>query len=101
VDEVLRQAGNGVLVYTFLVSFAFCVAYQLYARWRATEFGRSLMLYQIAMTTLLGFIAIRLVGLDTGPLVRLVVFTVIPIALTWRLVVLIKVQRGMRKEDHK
>lgn len=102
-DDPSQVIGNVLIVYTFLISLAFCVSYQLYAKWTATDFGRSLMLYQIAMTLILGFVAIRVIGIDTGPVIRLTVFAVVPLALTWRLIVLIKIQRlsrRARKENH-
>lgn len=92
---------NGLVIYTFLISLAFCIAYHFAARWWETEFGKSLMIYQIAMTGVLGLTLPRLLlGGDTPffQYVRLAVFSVVPLALTWRLLVLIKVQRRARRD---
>lgn len=100
-SDLLQTFGNVLVVYTFIVSALFCVAYQLYARWTETNFGRSLMLYQVAMTLIMGFISVRVIGIETGPLPRIIVFAVVPLALTWRLIVLLRLQRLSRKEDRK
>lgn len=97
--------GNGLVIYTFMISLAFCVAYHFAARWWETEFGRSLMIYQVAMTLVLGLTLPRLlVGGDNliFQYVRIAVFAVVPLALTWRLIVLIKVQRRANRDgaDH-
>lgn len=99
-DEVLRQIGNVLIIYTFVASIGFCVAYHFMARWWETSFGMSLMIYQISMSAVLGLSTLRLIT-DNGEgwaMIRLLVFIGVPVALTWRLAVLIKLQRDKRRE---
>jgi len=96
--------GNALVIVTFLVSLAFCVVYHLKARWWENEFGKSLMTYQLAITGVLGLAIPRIfMGSDNivYMILRIFVFTCVPVALAWRLSVLIKVQsRRARKENH-
>lgn len=103
-DEILRTAGNVLIVYTFLASTAFCVIYHFSARWASTSFGRSLMLYQVSMSIVLGLSVFRITSSMEGTgfaILRLVIFVAVPLALTWRLVVMIRLQWRARKGDHK
>lgn len=98
--EILRVA---LILITFVASFIFVITYHLVAKWWSSEFGRSLMIYQVAMTIILGLSTLTAIFGRTGWIVAigLAVFLMIPIALIWRTVVLIKIQRQSRKEDHK
>lgn len=102
-DQLLRHAGDVLVVWTFVVSFAFVVIYHLRAAWWESSFGKSLMTYQVAMTTVLGLSIVRLVlGGSEHPFfawLRLGVFVVVPLALTWRIIVLVRLQRRRKNDD--
>lgn len=101
-DSAIRLAGQILVLLTFLSSLGFVVTYHFLARWWETEFGRSLMIYQIAMTVILGLSAFQtFTGFHHSALTvfGLVVFAVVPLALTWRLLVLIRAQRRARRDD--
>lgn len=97
--EILRVA---LILITFASSLIFVITYHLVAKWWSNEFGRSLMIYQVAMTIILGMSALTAIFGRTDWIVAigLAVFLTIPIALIWRTVVLIKIQR-QSKEDQK
>lgn len=85
---------------TFLASGAFVITYHVLARWWETSFGKSLMTYQLCMTIILGLSTVQtLTGIDHPALsiFGLVVFAVVPWALIWRVVVLIRAQRKASK----
>lgn len=93
---MLSVVGDVLVIWTFLASLAFVIVYHIRAAWWDNDFGRSLMTYQIAMTVVLGLALPRIFwGGDhlVFQILRVVVFTAVPVALTWRLVVLIRVQR--------
>jgi uncharacterized membrane-anchored protein len=98
-----EQIGNVLVLYTFFVSLAFVVVYQLTARWWESSIGRSLMTYQIAMTLIMGVTAVTSIfDMQTNPTVQaimLFIFSAVPVALTWRLIALVKVQRTMRNRE--
>jgi hypothetical protein len=91
-----------LIIWTFVMSLAFCGYYQFAAKWWLNEFGRSLMIYQLSMTLLLGFTVINMIFGEMPIPVQvagIVTLAVVPFALTWRLIVLIKVQREVRRGD--
>ncbi len=96
--EFLRVALIGI---TFLASLAFVITYHVIAKWWSSEFGRSLMIYQVAMTAILGLSSLTSIfgRADWIVIVGIPIFLVVPIALVWRTVVLIKIQRQAKKED--
>lgn len=94
--EVSMTIGNGLLIITFLLALAYAVVYHFTSRWWESEFGRSLMSLKIAIAAVTGLAVPRILwGLNSPAytLLRLVVFIAVPVALAWRLVVLIKLQR--------
>ncbi len=95
-DRTLMVIGNGLVIATFVLALAYAVTYHLTARWWTSEFGRSLMSLKIAIAAVTGLAVPRIIwGLDhvLFNVLRLVVFTAVPLALAWRLAVLIKTQR--------
>lgn len=86
---------------TFLTSLVFVILYNRFARWRETSFGRSLMTYQICMTVLLGD---ALVQSHTGAkslgfqIAGMLIYSGVPCALIWRIVVLIRLQRSVSRD---
>lgn len=91
-DSVIMMISKVEVVSTAVVSALFCVAYHFLSRWWKSEFGRTLMVYQLGMTGVLGLSTLQLL---IGPhmwitYVGLLVFAVVPIGLAGRLWVLIK-----------
>ncbi len=104
---MLATVSNALILWTFLASLTFCVVYHILTRWWNNAFGRSLMTYQLGMTFILGISAFQsLTGLGlnlASQIVGLTVFSVVPLALTWRLYVLITASRKAKQEhgpDH-
>jgi len=100
-DALLRTVGDVLVIWTFVASLAFVVSYHITARWWESAFGKSLMIYQIAMTLVLGLTIPRIIiGVDhiAFATLRFIVFAVVPLALTWRISVLIRVQHKSRKD---
>ncbi|MFI7042601.1 hypothetical protein ACIBI0_38490 [Microbispora rosea] len=99
----LTTLATVLVVADFVTSLAFCVAYHLVARWWHHPFGTSLMIYQGLMTVVMGFTAWRFLTRADFPLVaniaRTVVFAALPIALIWRTVVMIRVQRREGRQE--
>lgn len=97
--EVLRVALIGV---TFLCSLAFVITYHTVAKWWGSSFGRSLMTYQVAMTIILGLSALTSIFGRTDWIVAIgvAVFLMVPIALIWRTVILIKIQRQAKEDQN-
>lgn len=95
-DVLLRHIGDILVIITFVTSLAFVIVYHLSARWWENDFGKSLMTYQVTMTIVLGLSISRIVlGGSEHPLfgwLRFGVFAVVPLALTWRIAVLIRLQ---------
>lgn len=101
-DDFLRIWAQLIVTLTFVSSAAFCVTYHVIARWWENAFGRSLMIYQISMTLILGLSTVQTwTGFQHPALSSfgLAVFSVVPLALTWRLLVLIRAQRKAKESD--
>lgn len=91
-----------LITLTFLASLAFVVIYHVLAKWRETSFGRSLMTYQVSMTALLGLSTVQGVIHTTSPVfitAGLVILATVPLALIWRIIVMIQLQRGVNDTD--
>lgn len=101
--EHLQRVGDVLIIWTFLASAGFVILYHVTAKWWNTDFGKSLMTYQLAMTLVLGLSIVRIVlGSSEHPLfawIRLGVFVVVPLALTWRIIVLVRLQRQKKGRD--
>ena len=99
----VQHAGDALIIWTFLASAGFVILYHLKATWWGSDFGKSLMTYQLAMTLVLGLSIVRIVlgGSEHPAFVyfRLAVFVVVPLALTWRIVVLVRLQRRKKNDD--
>lgn len=99
---MVNTIGTILVIADFIASLAFCITYHVLARWWETEFGKSLMIYQILMTLTLGLVIPRLVFGTTSNVfewTRIVIFGILPFAVTWRLVVMIKAQRKVAHDD--
>lgn len=101
--DLLMMIGNALLIATFLLASAYAIVYHFTARWWENEFGRSHMAMKIALAAVTGLAIPRILtgaNSDWYLLLRLAVFVAVPLTLAWRLVVLIKIQRKARREDH-
>jgi cytochrome bd-type quinol oxidase subunit 2 len=100
--SLIGTIGTILVIADFIASLAFCVTYHVLARWWKTEFGKSLMIYQILMTLTLGLAIPRIIfGISSSIFewARLIVFAVLPIAVVWRMVIMIKAQRKASEHD--
>lgn len=93
--EVLRWLGNILIAWSACVGVASVVAH-LRVRWWATEMGRHLLAYMSVMAAVLVLSTIRIATGDSWwfQIVRLVVFSGVPIVMTQRLALQIKARRG-------
>lgn len=95
-------AGNILLVATAVLSWTFCGLYQLLAPWRQTEMGRNVMTKSLAIAAVTSLGSLRLIvgaSLDAPwfQAVRVGVFAVVPAAIAWRILILLKIQRDKRR----
>lgn len=101
-DQV-NAIATALVVADFVSSLVFCLMYHLVARWWRHPLGTSLMIYQVAMTVVMGFTAWRFLARADFPLAaniaRTVVFAVLPAALIWRTVVTLRVQRRKGRQE--
>jgi len=100
-SSLIGTIGTILVILDFVASLAFCITYHVLARWWETEFGKSLMIYQILMTLTLGLAIPRIIFGVSSPIfewTRLVLFAVLPIAVVWRMVVMIKAQRKVSEQ---
>lgn len=102
-SQTLMHISDALIIWTFLASAGFVILYHVTAKWWGNAFGKSLMTYQIAMTMVLGLSIVRIIlGGTEHPIfmyLRLAVFAVVPLALTWRIVVLVRLQRKEKGRD--
>lgn len=100
---MVNTVGTILVIADFVASMAFCITYHVLARWWETDFGKSLMIYQLLMTLTLGLAIPRIIFGATSNIfewARLVIFGVIPFAVVWRMVIMIKAQRKAKQDDH-
>lgn len=94
----LLVAGNAMVVLTALLAWAFCVIYHVKAPWWRSEIGRHVMTYSAVVAAVLTLSVVRMLGgasLETPwfQLVRLFVFAGVPVAIAWRIAILLRLQR--------
>lgn len=100
-DSTIMLISKIEVMATAVVSALFCVIYHFMSKWWQSEFGRTLMVYQLGMTGVLGLSMTQII---IGPhmwitYVGLAVFAVVPIALAGRLWVLIDARRPHESTD--
>lgn len=91
----VRDIGSWVLVLCAVLSLIFVIGYHFSAFWWETEVGKHLMSIAASEGAILTTQSLRIIfGLnqDWYEAVRLVVFLSLPVVLTWRLVILWKLQ---------
>lgn len=101
-NETLNTLFRVLIWATFILSIIWVIAYHVTARWWETDFGRSLMIYQVSMSIILGTTGVQtLYQIEhlAFSIFVLAVFAVVPLALAWRLLVLIRVQRRAGHDD--
>lgn len=98
--DALRYLGNVLVVGATIVG---AVSVYLHARvdWRASQMGRHLMFYMGAIESVFLLSCARLLIGDSWQfaLLRLFVFALVPLAMTQRMWLQIKAQRGTRPND--
>jgi hypothetical protein len=95
VEDIFQLIGNVLLIWAAVMATLSVI---LHARvpWRRSEMGRHLMAYMgvMAAVLVLGVIRIFIGDSPWFQLIRLVTFIGVPIAMTWRVWLQIKAQRG-------
>lgn len=91
--------GNGLLVWAAVVGVASVVVHAR-VNWWSSPMGRHLMAYMSVVAAVLTLGVVRLLLGDAWwfSLLRVVVFTGVPIVMTQRLVLQLRVQRAARSE---
>ena len=92
--DVLRWIGNGLMIWAAAVGVASVVVYSR-VQWWHSQIGRHLMTYQAIIAVVLVLSSIRIFIGDSWyfALLRLAVFTGVPLVMTQRLYLLIQAQR--------
>ena len=97
--ETLRYLGNGLAIWATFIGLGSVI---LHARvdWRSSQMGRHLMLYMGAIEAVFILSCIRMLIGDSWQfqLTRLIVFALVPLAMTQRFWLQLKAQRGVRDE---
>lgn len=91
--------GNLEVLFAAVLANAFCVLYHLRQPWWTTHVGQHIMTYSGVVAAVLDLSAVRILagaGLDVEwfRALRLIVFTGVPIAVGWRILILMRVPRG-------
>ena len=100
-DHWVQVVGNGEILWSALVGWASVVVYARVPWWH-TQLGRHLMAFMVIVTSVLTLSSIRVfadVGAWWFPVLRVAVFTGVPLVMTQRLWLLIKAQRNPERTD--
>lgn len=100
VTEALRTIGSVLIGLTAVLAVAAVVLHHLLADWRRTEAGRHAFTFEVALGLSLALWTLRLVvpeG-DWFLFVRLVAFALVPVALAWRIRIIVQVWRRNRQK---
>jgi hypothetical protein len=89
--------GNALVVLTAVLAWAFCVLYHFLAPWWRSTMGRNVMTYGLVVAAVLSLSVVRLAfgaAVDTPwfSVLRLVVFAGVPLAIGWRIAILVRLQ---------
>lgn len=93
--------GNALVILTTILAWAFCILYQILAPWWRSELGRNVMVYGLVVAAVLSLTTVRLLAgaaVETPwfSVLRLIVFSGVPVAIGWRIVILLRIQRDKR-----
>lgn len=99
---MIQHLGDGLVLFTAVLAIAFCVLYHLRQPWWQSHIGQHVMTYSAVVAAVLTLSAARIIagaGLDAAWFrsLRLLVFLGVPIAIGWRIVILMRVPRGRPK----
>jgi hypothetical protein len=101
---VVRDLGSWVIVLCAVLSLTFVVTYHFSALWWKSEIGKHLMAIAASEFLILATQSVRVItGVQSEcfELFRLFIFLSFPVVLTWRLVILWKLQvKPKREEGH-
>jgi len=100
VRELATWLGNGLIFWAASVGVASVIVHARVEWWRS-EMGRHLMAYMSVIAAVLALSCLRIIFGDSPwfSLLRLAVFTGVPIAMTQRLVLQLKAQRVAREME--
>ncbi|MEV4287339.1 hypothetical protein AB0K40_17685 [Nonomuraea bangladeshensis] len=102
VAEALHAIGSALIGLTAVLAIAAVVVHQLLARWWETEAGRHAFTFELALALSLTLWAVRL-AVPEGDwflAVRLIAFALVPIALAWRIRIIVQIwRRNRRRKD--
>lgn len=104
---MIEQIGNGLVLFTAVLALAFCALYHLRQPWWRSHVGQHIMTYSGVVAAVLTLSAARIIagaGLDAAwfRVLRLIVFAGTPVAIGWRIAILMSVPRGRpRRRDRK
>lgn len=98
--DLFQVAGSILIAVSAVLSVTAVVLHQLLARWWRTEAGRHTFTYEAVLALSLTLWAIRL-AVPEGDwflLVRLAAFALVPVALAWRIRIIVQMWRRSRRE---
>ena len=99
--ETMRYLGNGLAIWATIIGLGSVI---LHARvdWRSSQMGRHLMFYMGAIEAVFILSCIRMLIGDSWQfqLVRLIVFALVPLAMTQRFWLQLKAQRDVRADNY-
>lgn len=95
-------AGNVLVLITTVLGWTFCVLYHFLAPWWRTTMGRNVMTYGLVVAAVLSLSSARIIagaGLETTwfQVLRLIVFAGVPMAISWRIAILLRLQREQKR----
>jgi hypothetical protein len=96
---VIRLVGSALIVGTGVLAWLFVVLYHVRQPWWRSAMGQHIMTYSVVVTAVLTLSAIGiLIGRPAWfEVLRLVVFCGVPVAIGWRIVILLRVPPGRRR----
>jgi hypothetical protein len=100
VADMFQLVGSVLIAVSAVIAVTVVLAHHLLARWWRTEAGRHAFTFEAVLALSLGLWAVRLL-LPEGDwflLVRLVAFALVPVALAWRLRIIVQTWRRSRRE---
>jgi len=94
--------GNALVIITTALAWLFCVLYHFMAPWWRSEMGRNIMTYGLVVAVVLSLSVVRIVSdavVETPwfSVLRLITFAGVPVAIGWRIAILLRVQRQHRR----
>jgi hypothetical protein len=100
---VIVLIGNALIVLTTILAWTFCILYHAMAPWWRSQMGRNVMTYGLVVAAVLSLSVVRVafdavVETPWFSILRLVLFAGVPVAIGWRIAILLRVQRQNGKD---